>query len=251
MLIVSMTACDFGSGKGSVYWLNFKPELDATLRSLADKYKEEKGVPVKIETPASGEYLQTLRDKMKSEDPPSLFVINNQDAADEWKESALDLSGTGIQDELNTSSYNFKTEENKLVAIPYCLECFGIAVNPDLLARMGFKVDDIKNFDSLKKAVETIHQNASWLGFDAFCSPDLDSGSSWRLTGHLANLEYYYEEQDSGSWKESPASITGAYLPNYKNLYDLSTTRYPRPRRSPRAVIIRRKSSPPEKPRSS
>ena len=37
MLIVSMTACDFGSGKGSVYWLNFKPELDATLRSLADK----------------------------------------------------------------------------------------------------------------------------------------------------------------------------------------------------------------------
>ncbi|MEE3492586.1 ABC transporter substrate-binding protein [Ruminococcus sp.] len=221
MLIISMTACDFGTGKGSVYWLNFKPELDATLRSLADKYKEEKGVPVKIETPASGEYLQSLREQMKSEDPPSLFVINNQDAADEWKEAALDLSGTGIQDELNTSSYNFKTEENKLVAIPYCLECFGIAVNPDLLARMGFKVDDIKNFDSLKKVVETIHQNASWLGFDAFCSPDLDSGSSWRLTGHLANLEYYYEEQDSGSWKESPASITGAYLPNYKNLYDL------------------------------
>ena len=221
MLIASMAACSFGGAKGSVYWLNFKPELDVTLRELADQYKEATGVTVKIETPASGEYLQTLRDEMKSEDPPSLFVINNQDAADEWKEEALDLTGTAVQDQLNTSSYNFKTEEGKLVAIPYCLECFGIAVNPDLLKKAGYSVDDIKNFDTLKKAVETIHQNASWLGFDAFCSPDLDSGSSWRLTGHLANLEYYYEEQDSGSWKESPASITGAYLPNYKNLYDL------------------------------
>lgn len=221
MLVVSMSACSFGSAKGSVYWLNFKPELDATLRSLADKYKEDTGVTVKVETPASGEYLQTLRDEMKSEDPPSLFVINNQDAADEWKEETLDLSGTGIQGELNTSSYNFTTEEGKLVAIPYCLECFGIAVNPDLLAKLGYSVDDINNFDTLKNVVETIHQNASWLGFDAFCSSDLDAGSSWRLTGHLANLEYYYEEQDSGTWKESPASITGAYLPNYKQLYDL------------------------------
>lgn len=221
VLVVSMTACGFGAPKGSVYWLNFKPELDETLQTLAQQYKEETGVTVKVETPESGTYLQTLRDEMKSEDPPSLFVINNQDTADEWKEEALDLSGTGIHSELNTSSYNYTTEEGKLVAIPYCLECYGIAVNTDLIAKTGYKVDDIDNFDTLKNVVESIHRNSSWLGFDAFCSPDLDAESSWRITGHLANLEYYYEEKDSGTWKEAPASITGAYLPNYKKLYDL------------------------------
>ena len=221
VMVVSMTACDFGSSKGSVYWLNFKPELDETLQTLAKQYKEETGVTVRIETPESGAYLQTLRDEMKSEDPPSLFVVNNQDAADEWKEDALDLSGTGIQNELNTSTYNFSTEEGKLLAIPYCLECYGIAVNTDLIAKTGYTVNDIKNFDTLKNVVELIHQNSSWLGFDAFCSLDLDEESSWRVTGHLANLEYFYEEQDSGTWKEAPASITGAYLPNYKKLYDL------------------------------
>lgn len=221
MLVVSMTACSFGGAKGSVYWLNFKPELDETLRTLADKYKEQTGVSVKIETPESGTYLQALHEEMNSKNPPTLFVVNNQDVAEEWKEEILDLTGTPIYSELNTASYNLTNEEGKILAIPYCLECYGIAVNPDLLSKVGYSVDNITNFATLKTVVETIHQNASWLGFDAFCSPDLDADSSWRVTGHLANLEYYYEEQASGTWKEAPASITGAYLPNYKNLYDL------------------------------
>lgn len=221
-LVLMLTACDFdGSGSGSVYWLNFKPELDDTLQALAQKYHEETGVEVRVETPESGVYRQTLREEMKSEDPPSLFVINNQDGVDEWGEIALDLNETDIHKELNTASYNLTDEDGKLVAIPYCLECYGIAVNPDLIAQTGYTVEDIDSFETLSNLVKTIHENAYWLGFDAFCSPDLDADSSWRLTGHLANLEYYYEERVSGTWKEAPASITGAYLPNYKQLYDL------------------------------
>lgn len=221
MLILMMAACDIGPGKGSVYWLNFKPELHDTLLSLAQKYQEATGVTVKIETPEQGSYRQTLRDTMSSEDPPSLFVINNQDGVVEWKDTALDLNETAIQKELNTSSYNLTTEEGKIVAIPYCLECFGIAVNPDLIKQVGYSVEDIDSFDTLKNLAQVIHQNAYWLGYDAFCSPDLDAESSWRVTGHLANLEYYYEEKDSGTWQEAPASLTGAYMQNFKDLYDL------------------------------
>ena len=36
----------------------------------------------------------------------------------------------------------------------------------------------------------------------------------------MANLEYYYEQKDA-PWTECPPSITGAYLDNFKNLYDL------------------------------
>ena len=221
ILILSMTACGKGSGKGSVYWLNFKPELDETLQSLAAKYQEETGVSVKVKTPESGTYRQTLLDEMDSDNPPTMYVLNNQDSVNRWGGTSLDLTGTAIQAELSTSSYNLTNEDGKLVAIPYCLECYGIAVNQELLEKTGYTVDDIKGFDTLKYLVQTIHQNAGWLGFDAFCSPDLDADSSWRLTGHLANLEYYYEEQDSGKWKEAPASLTGAYMDNYKNLYDL------------------------------
>ena len=222
MLAVSvMSACDITGASGSVYWLNFKPELDETLQSLAEKYKEKTGVEVKVETPESGVYRRTLREEMSSEDPPSLFVINDQDGVDEWDDIALDLSETDIYRELNTAAYNMTNDDGKIVAIPYCLECYGIAVNPDLLQKVGYSAGDISDFESLKNVAQTIHQNASWLGFDAFCSPDLDADSSWRVTGHLANLEYFYEEQDSGTWKEAPASITGAYLPNYKQLYDL------------------------------
>ena len=50
----------------------------------------------------------------------------------------------------------------------------------------------------------------------------MSSDSSWRFTGHLANLEYYYESvDDPTAWETCPASITGNYMQNYKNLWDL------------------------------
>ncbi|MBQ3266166.1 MAG: ABC transporter substrate-binding protein [Ruminococcus sp.] len=221
LLILSLTACAFSAPEGSVYWLNFKPELDETLQTIAARYQEQTGISVRIETPETGAYRSTLRERMASEDPPTLFVINNQDGVNEWHESALDLTDTDIQKELNTSTYNLSDEDGKLVAIPYCLECYGIAVNPSLIEPLGYSVEDITDFDTLKTLAEVIHNNAFWLGYDAFCSPDLDAEASWRITGHLANVEYYYEERDSGTWQESPASLTGNYLPNFKNIYDL------------------------------
>ena len=50
----------------------------------------------------------------------------------------------------------------------------------------------------------------------------MSDDSSWRFTGHLANLEYYYESvDDPDAWKACPPTITGAYMQNYKNLWDL------------------------------
>lgn len=56
----TLTACSSGSGSGSstsqVYYLNFKPEAEEALKTIAAKYKESKGVDVKIVTAASGTY---------------------------------------------------------------------------------------------------------------------------------------------------------------------------------------------------
>ena len=222
IMAMGLAACGgSGSSEGSVYWLNFKPELDGTAQELAKMYTDETGVSVKVVTAASGTYSQTLTSEMDKSSAPTLFVIGNQAGVKDWKDYALDLKGTAIEDQLNTDAYNLYDDTGKLVSIGYCYECYGIIVNPDLVEAAGFRMDDIKNFDGLKKVAEYIHQNAGTLGFDAFTSCDMDDSSSWRFTGHMANLEYFYEERDAGGWTECPSSIKGTYMNNFKNLYDL------------------------------
>ncbi|MBR6351163.1 MAG: ABC transporter substrate-binding protein [Firmicutes bacterium] len=222
VMVFGLAACGGSSKKsGSVYWLNFKPELDETAQELAKMYTEKTGVAVKVVTAASGTYSQTLTSEMDKSAAPTMFVIGNQAGVKQWKDYALDLKGTAIANELNTDAYNLYDETGKLVSIGYCYECYGIIVNPDLIEKAGHSMDEITNFAGLKKVAEDIHKNASKLGFDAFSSSDMDGSSSWRFTGHMANLEYFYEERDAGGWSECPATLTGAYMDNFKNLYDL------------------------------
>ena len=221
MVLALFAGCSKTESKGSVYWLNFKPELDETIQSLAKTYTEKTGVAVKIVTAASGTYSQTLTAEMDKSAPPTMFVVGNQAGVKDWKDYALDLKGTAIANELNTDGFNLYDDTGKLVAIGYCYECYGIIVNPTLIEAAGHSMDELKNFDGLKAVAEDIHARAAELGFDAFSSSDMDSSSSWRFTGHMANLEYYYEERDAGGWTECPPSLTGKYMDNYKNLYDL------------------------------
>jgi len=220
MVLALLAGCGGNSSKGSVYWLNFKPEIDETLQELAKTYKEKTGVDVKVVTAASGTYSQQLNAEMDKSNPPTMFVIGNQAGVKDWQDYALDLTDTPIAKELNTDAYNLYGDDGKLVSIGYCYECYGIIVNPDLVEAAGHSMDEIKNFDGLKTVVEDIHSRAAELGFDAFTSCDMDGSSSWRFTGHMANLEYYYE-QEGTAWTECPPTITGKYMENFKNLYDL------------------------------
>ena len=221
ILCVGLFAGCGGGEKGRVYWLNFKPESDEVLQEVAKMYTEETGVEVKVLTAASGTYNQTLLAEMDKAEAPTLFVIGNQNAVKEWKDYALNLKDSAIAKELNTDAYNMYDADGNLVSIGYCYECYGIIVNPTLIEKAGYKMDDLKNFEGLKKVAEDIHKRAKELGFDAFSASDMDDSSSWRFTGHMANLEYYYESRDAGGWKECPAEIKGTYMENFKNLYDL------------------------------
>ncbi len=230
LLVLVMALCLFAGcqtnepddgAKGTVYWLNFKPELDETIQALGKTYTEKTGVPVKIVTAASGTYSQTLTSEMDKSSAPTLFVIGNQAGVKQWKDYAMDLKGTAIEEQLSTDAYNLYDESGKLCSIGYCYECYGIIVNPTLIEQAGHSMDEIKNFEGLKAVAEDIHARAAELGFDAFSSSDMDGSSSWRFTGHMANLEYFYEERDAGGWTECPASLNGKYMPNFKNLYDL------------------------------
>ena len=179
-------------------------------------------MPVTIQTAASGTYNETLTAAMDKEAPPTMFVVGNQAAVDTWGDYCYDLTGTSIAGELTTDAYNLYDADGKLCSIGYCYECYGIIVNEDLLAKAGYQLSDITNFETLKAVAEDIHSRAAELGFDAFTSSSMSGDSSWRFTGHLANLEYYYESvDDPDAWKVCPPSIKGTYMQNFKNLWDL------------------------------
>ena len=205
---------------GSVYYLNFKPEADAAWQELAAQYTQETGVPVKVVTAASGTYSDTLTAEMAKSDAPTLFQCGNAQGLLDWDEYCLDLTGTDVVAEMTTDDFNLYNANGELKCIGYCYEAFGIIVNTKLLKEAGYELADIKDFASLKAAAEDIHARAAELGFDAFASAGLDGSSSWRFSGHLANMPLYYEFRDDNV-TEQPAEVTGAYLDNYKNIWDL------------------------------
>ena len=206
--------------KGSVYWLNFKPEADEALQGIAKTYEKENGVKVKVVTAASGNYNSTLTSEMGKSAAPTLFVVGNQAAVKTWDDYCIDLKDTDVYKELSTDAFNLKDENGKVASMGYCYESYGIIVNKKLLKKAGYEITDIKDFASLKSVAEDIHKRADKLGFDAFTSSGLDDASAWRFTGHLANMPLFYEGRDDG-WKEAPAEIKGTYLENFKNVWDL------------------------------
>ena len=202
-----------GDEKGSVYYLNFKPEFNDALTALAKKYTEKTGIEVKIVTAASGDYNNTLTSNIKD---VTIFNIGNTAALADWDEYALDLTDSAIAKELTTNDFNLYNAEGKLKAIGNCYESFGIIVNTKLLKDAGYELSDITDFASMKAVVEDIHARAAELGFDAFTTSGLQDSSSWRFSGHLATLPLHYE-----GVKSSVATITGEKLDLFKNVWDL------------------------------
>ncbi|MGN0733142.1 MAG: ABC transporter substrate-binding protein [Emergencia sp.] len=209
-----------GDAAGSVYWLNFKPEADEALQQIAATYTEETGVPVKVVTAASGNYESTLTAEMDKSEAPTLFVAGNPAAVNTWKDYCYDLKDTDVYNELTTDATTLYDENGKVCSIGYCYEVFGIITNTDLLKKAGYELSDIKDFASLKAVAEDIHARAGELGFDAFTSSGMDDSSSWRFSGHLANMPLFYESRDD-EWTACPAEIKGTYLDNFKMIWDL------------------------------
>ena len=208
---------------GSVYYLNFKPESDEAWQALAETYTKQTGVPVTVVTAASGTYEQTLTSEMDKSESPTMFQVGNPGAVATWGEYCLDLTGTDVYNEMTTHAFDQVGDDGFTYSIGYCYECYGIIANKALLEQAGHSIDEIKDFESLKAVADDIHARAGELGFDAFSSAGLDSSSSWRFSGHLANMPLYYEFRDDGITAQ-PETIKGTYLDNFKMIWDLYTT---------------------------
>ena len=214
------------AAKGSVYYLNFKPEQDAAWQELAAKYTEETGVKVTVETAAEGTYEQTLTAAMDKEDAPTMFQVNGPVGLKNWKDYCADLSTSELYSQLTSQDFALK-EGDAVYGIAYVIESYGIIYNKTLLQKYCDSdfatvksIDEINSFAKLKTVAEEIQANAEALGVKgAFTSAGMDSSSDWRFKTHLANMPIYYEYKADGI--TSTDAIKGTYLENYKNIFDL------------------------------
>ncbi len=217
------------SGDGKVYYLNFKPEQADDWTALAEVYTQETGVPVTVQTAASGTYEQTLKSEMAKSEAPTLFQVNGPVGLASWKDYCYDLSGSALYEQVKSDDFVLK-DGDAVQGIAYVIETYGIIYNKTLLdeyCQMDGAViasaDEITSFDKLKAVADDIQAKKDDLGvMGAFTSAGMDSSSDWRFKTHLANLPIYYEYKDKGIG--STDAIEGTYLDNYKAVWDMYIT---------------------------
>jgi raffinose/stachyose/melibiose transport system substrate-binding protein len=223
-------------GSGSVYLLNFKPESDDAWQALAATYTEQTGVQVDVLTAADGQYKTTLQSELAKSEAPTIFNIGSTADCAEYANYIYDLSGSALYEHLTDKSLALEYD-GKVAAVANCYECYGIIYNKTILqsyidnyeGAVISSIDEIDNFDTLKAVAEDINNNVDAINeacgtelTEAFASAGLDSGSNWRFSGHLAGIELYYEFKDAGcDLVAGQGTVTGAYLDNFKNVWDL------------------------------
>ena len=234
LMTTALTACSSSSdesaakddGKGSVYYLNFKPESEEQWKKIAEDYEKETGVPVKVVTAASGTYEQTLKSEIAKKDAPTLFQINGPVGYEAWKEYCADLKDTQLYADLLNQDMAIKSGDG-VYGIPYVEEGYGIIYNQAIMDKYfaldGAKaksMDEINNFAKLKEVAEDMQSKKDQLGIDGvFASTSLTPGEDWRWQTHLANLPVYYEYKDKNSTNLDKIDFT--YAENFKNIFDL------------------------------
>ena len=218
------------SSGGEVYYLNFKPEVAELYQTIADEYKAETGVTLKVVTAASGTYEQTLKSEIAKADAPVLFQINGPVGYQAWKDYTADLKDTELYKHLSDKSMAV-TDGGGVYGIPYVVEGYGIIYNNAIMDKYfaldGAKaksMDEINNFATLKAVVEDMTAKKDQLGIEGvFSSTSLKPGEDWRWQTHLMDLPVFYEWRDNKIDLASDATkeIKFQYSNNFKNIFDL------------------------------
>lgn len=231
MMVVSLlTGCgnkEKKSENGSVYYLNFKPEVSSAWEELAQKYTEETGVKMKVVTAASGNYESTLKSEIAKSDAPTLFQINGPVGYRSWKDYCADLKDTKFYQELTDKELAITGEDGGVYGVPYTIEGYGIIYNNAIMKKYFSRndavvksVDEINSFTKLKEVVEDMQNKKDELGIKGvFGSTSLMPGEEWRWHTHLANIAVHKEYQDKNVTDLNEVEFT--HQEKFKNVFDL------------------------------
>ena len=201
--IGGFTACsnsDEGGGKGTVYYLNFKPESEAAWKEIASTYQKKTGVKVKIVTAASGKYEETLKSELGKSGGPTLFNLNGPVGLKIWQKYAANLTDTDFAKKLTDKSLALKGDDGKTYGVPFALEGYGIIYNKTIMDKYFALPDakvksvaEIKSFDKLKEAAE-IDGAGKWRRLRSVTIPMIMPSITICLFLTLANTFKMYDQ---------------------------------------------------------
>jgi len=228
--VMALAACGTAGAK-EVYYLNFKPEVAELYQTIAEAYKAETGVTLKVVTAAAGTYEQTLKSEIAKADAPVLFQINGPVGYAAWKDYCADLKDTELYKHLSDKSIAV-TDGGGVYGLPYVVEGYGIIYNNAIMTRYfataGAKaasMAEVNTFAKLKAVVEDMTAKKAELGIEGvFSSTSLKPGEDWRWQTHLANVPVYYEFKANNVDIKVPSAsmeIEFQYADNFKNIFDL------------------------------
>ena len=229
MSVSGLAACggsQASADKGHVYYLSAKPEQQDEFKDLAKQFTKDTGIPVDVSVASSGTYEQSLKSELAKSNAPTMFDVDNNDFQN-WSGYYNDMSKTGIYKDLKNQDFALKLD-NKVIAVPYVMERYGIIYNKSLMKQYFSadwssikSIEEIDNFKALKTVADEIQDHKDALGVKgAFSSAGFDSSSSKRFGDQLAHIPVYYEYRDQNT-EEEPPTISGKYMDNFKNIFDL------------------------------
>lgn len=238
-LVLSFSALFAGcsmNNSSDVYFLNFKPESARAFEEIARVYEKETGIKVKVVTAAAGTYEQTLKSEIAKKDAPTIFQVNGPIGFSEWREYCADLTDSQLYSILSDKGLAI-TENDRVYAIPYVVEGYGIIYNNEILNRYFTltdrqkevnSADEIDSFEELKVLVEDMTAHKSKLGIKGvFAATSLSNGEDWRWQTHLMNIPLYYEFGENEEYSDptlaglNSTDIVFKYAPYFKNIFDL------------------------------
>ncbi|MDU4040222.1 MAG: ABC transporter substrate-binding protein [Bifidobacterium dentium] len=237
MSVGGMSACGLSSSdndKGQVYYLNSKPEVVDQFQELADEYTKETGIQVNVQTATSDNYESMLTSELGKSNAPTMFNVSGYPSFAKVKQYLEPMQKTDVYGLLTDEGKEVTmSDDSNTLTIPFVAEYNGIIYNKKIIKNYctksyaKIKSDaDIINYSVLKSVVEDMQAHKDDLGLDgAFASPGLDTSGSWRFDDHMARIPISAEFRDEG--KTFAPEITGKYIGQYKDFFDLQANNSP------------------------
>ncbi len=154
-----------GSDGKTIRLVNGKIEIDATLKKLADMYKEKTGITVEIESMGGGVDIQgTIKGYYQAGNMPDIFVNALGPEFENWSGMLEDMSGEKWASDTDNA---YVDEEEGVIGYPYTVEGIGLAYNKDIVDKAGIDPASLTDTKKLEEAFKTIDSKKDELGITA------------------------------------------------------------------------------------
>lgn len=166
----------------TIKMFQFKVEIAEALGKMAEKYKEETGVTVEIETHGGGEdYSALLKAEFAGGGEPEIYNNGGFTGLVPYMDRAVDLSGEAWVSRTVDAAKAPTTVDGKMFGMPMNTEGYGFIYNKDLFAKAGITTEP-KTLPELKDAVEKLKA--------AGITPFMSTNEWWSLGIHFLNVAF-------------------------------------------------------------